>query len=343
MGRRAAADKRAIDLSVEVGGDPQKPEPQQKPRDDVGSDADRELRTYFSGGYAGQAGLRSSAGGQLDRIAFRLGRVTGLRDAVDQQVLDSVFEMRRVERTLEALRGPAPEPKDPKMPTDGEQMRRRDWALYYPVLRGYYTPRPLGAPHAAVLYFAEYAGVVLALPEARALAAQWCARRLEQDLEDNRRLAEESRVASEQNAGILEGQLRMTLATGGPAKHLRARHLRRQIAQARAPGPRPVTDEVIYRRWRVPAEQHAAEALRELLDRAAAPKESPERELARKQRDDLLEAAKRLLEAAKTVYRWERRRAGRDIREERRQLVKAQNDRLGSGWAASDRDAGDDD
>lgn len=334
MGKRAKADKRAIEESAAPAVEPHQESPDQLARDDV----DKELFSFFSGGYAGELGLRSATGAQIDRLAFSMGpslgrQPDGYNDAVRFGVSgpQGLLEVGRVERALRALCEPQAAPAPPAagtLPPDARAVRRAaQRPHYFAALKGYYRPRPPGA-FDGILVFAEFAGVVLVLPGTQALADAWRADERARDLQANAAGVASARVKSEERQGLRRGALRMTLATKG--SRLRAAYLERQIAAGDRPVPRQDTEAAIRSRWATSTEAHALSALRQLVKRANARKDSPDRDEAKALVAALRDEAAALWEGAKFAYKAERKRVDRAIRSEGRAARKgrAELDRM---------------
>lgn len=303
MGKRSAADKRAIEQSVQLE---QKAKVVERPKTEVGTDVDQELWSFFSGAYAADVGLRSSAGGQLDRLAYRLGPSTshnmdGWNKAVRFGVVgpSGRLELGKVGRALVAVREREP----------GQ----------FEALKGYYTVRPHGAFEGLLAFGkgrpAEYVGVVLVLPETRALTRAWRMAHIDVEKGENRKARETSAEEAKERLGVLEGRLRVVLASNDRAKHLRAGHLRKQIEAAKSAPTHPDTEKAIKTKWTAPTVEHATEVLRELARRAAGgAQDAVSREEARRIQTRLIDAAERLWRAARDTYQVEREKVDDGLR-----------------------------
>lgn len=324
MGKRATANERAIDESIELKGEEKDEADAKRLRNEVGSDIDQELWRFFSGGYAGEAGLKSSTGGQLDRIAFGLGPATRMPDGWNSSVKYGIrgpagrLDMGKVRMALSLMAGPYPGHKGPK-PARDEERWEREWPEYFGVLRGYYTLRPRDAVD-GLMSFGDYSGVVPVLPETRGMLALWRAEKLAQELEKARGATVVSQEAAVERLGLLHGRLRVTLASQDRAKHLRAYHLRKQIEAASQPLRHPDTEVTIRSKWATLTEDYALAMLRELAKIANGTltlKNGLSRADASETRDRLIVSAESFWRAARAAYHGQRRWVDESLRTKR--------------------------
>lgn len=289
----------------------------------VGTDYDQELWSFFSGGYAGEAGLKSALGGQLDRLINETGPSTGGEgDGWTNMIRmgggpSQRLELGKVPRALAYLLNLAPPGPKKNAPIWAHIAYKKllvDWPHFYAVLKAYYTRVPHGSHQGLIGPYGEFSGTALVVPVAQDYIAEWCKDRRENEICESKIAIIKAHEKDGSRLQEVEEELLRVKLVKSPGWPFAVRRLTKKIEAMKSIIPKPDNEASIRVKWRVPTEFHRLSALRELAERADVSKDTADRKEARKLQHDILEQAKGLWRAARTAYMQERRRVDREIR-----------------------------
>lgn len=317
MGNRSVATKQAVDESI--GHVEPKTTPKKRQGEGAGSDLDRELTLYFSGGFKADAGLRSGIGNQLERMRYELSGGGGGTPSTDPPKCvqlgvsgpPAYSELWRVAAAL-TLMGESTVSVLAEADMEGD----RGKPFRVPAvasLRAHYTPRPYGH-FRGMLELQPLEGVSLLTPLAQKIAKAWLVEQCKTELaaldtaigkaaETTATRRAELRAKADKHMGL------PFLRANGERidKMLRDTEARPQVLD-------PVGD--VKAKWaREPGDADLIEALRATCRAANSPKETTERRTAKRALKAILRQAKPSWLEARQAYANARREVDKGLRD----------------------------